>query len=71
MTSKAEEHLHGFLLEPQLTGDINDDGVINVNDFLLVLAAWGPCLESCCPADLDRNGDVGVGDFLILLGNFD
>jgi hypothetical protein len=64
-------HLRGFLLQPRPTGDLNGDGGVNVSDFLLLLAAWGPCPDACCPADLDGDDDVGIGDFLILLGSFD
>ncbi len=55
---------------PVKPGDIDGNGVVNVTDFLLLLAAWGPCLEDCCLADFDLNGDVGITDFLILLANW-
>jgi 3-phytase len=55
-----------------LRGDINGDGSVGVVDFLLLLAAWGPCPAppEACPADVDRNGVVGVSDFLILLSHW-
>jgi len=53
-----------------ILGDINGDGIVGINDFLDVLAAWGPCLEDCCPADLDLDGQVGVTDFLAVLANW-
>jgi len=46
------------------------NGVVGVNDFLDLLAAWGACTETCCLADLDLDGNVGITDFLILLGNW-
>jgi hypothetical protein len=52
---------------PVRLGDIDGNGVVNVNDFLLLLPAWGPCFEDCCLADFDLSGDVEVNDFLILL----
>lgn len=55
---------------PPCPGDINGDGVIGVNDFLSLLAAWGPCSVPCppsCPADLNGDCMVGVSDFLSLL----
>jgi hypothetical protein len=55
---------------PEAVGDIDGDGVVGVNDFLLLLAAWGPCVDECCLADLDRDGTVAVNDFLLLLGNW-
>jgi hypothetical protein len=51
-------------------GDVDGDGTVGVNDFLLLLAAWGPCPSECCPADLDRDCDVGVTDLLLLLANW-
>ncbi|MHC4080743.1 MAG: dockerin type I domain-containing protein [Planctomycetota bacterium] len=53
-------------------GDLDGDGVVGITDFLLLLAAWGPCPDppAPCPADLDGDGTVDVTDFLILLGNW-
>jgi hypothetical protein len=45
--------------------DIDGDGVVNVNDFLALLAAWGP--NPGHPADINGDGTVGVNDFLELL----
>ncbi|MHC4127703.1 MAG: right-handed parallel beta-helix repeat-containing protein [Planctomycetota bacterium] len=55
---------------PVKLGDIDGNGVANVNDFLLLLAAWGPCIADCCRADFNLDGNVGVNDFLILLANW-
>jgi hypothetical protein len=54
-------------------GDIDGNGVVDVNDFLLMLGAWGDCPDPCppsCPADIDGNCGVDVNDFLILLANW-
>ena len=48
-----------------VTGDFNGDGVVNFNDLLILLAAWGPCTG--CPEDLNSNGDVDFSDLLVLL----
>ncbi len=50
-------------------GDLDGDGVVGIDDFLLLLAAWGPCPTppALCPADLDDDGVAGITDFLILL----
>ena len=55
-----------------LLGDLDGDGVVGIQDFLLLLAAWGPCPAppDDCPADLDGDDIVGITDFLILLGNW-
>ncbi len=55
---------------PVKFGDIDGDGAVGINDFLGLLAAWGPCPKDCCLADLDIDGDVGILDFLLLLGNW-
>jgi hypothetical protein len=54
-----------ILMAPDCPGDLDGDGTVGVTDFLLILAAWGPCPG--CPEDLDGSGDVGIGDFLLLL----
>jgi len=52
--------------------DLDGDGTVGINDFLLLLAAWGPCPgpPDPCPADLDGDGTVGITDFLDLLANW-
>ncbi|MHC4081085.1 MAG: hypothetical protein ACYTFF_15765 [Planctomycetota bacterium] len=58
---------------PPIPGDLDGDGIVGINDFLLMLAVWGPCPDPCppsCPADLDSDCDVGVTDFLLLLANW-
>ncbi|MHC4774853.1 MAG: hypothetical protein ACYTBR_06250 [Planctomycetota bacterium] len=53
--------------------DLDFDGKVGVNDFLLLLAAWGDCPDPCppyCPADLDGDCQVGVTDFLFLLASW-
>jgi probable HAF family extracellular repeat protein len=63
------DQLRAFRLDPvPCTGDVDGDGVVGVNDFLMLLAAWGEC--SGCPADLDDDGIIGVNDFLELLANW-
>jgi hypothetical protein len=49
--------------------DLDMDGVVGIVDFLMLLAAWGPCPDppATCPADLDGSGDVGITDMLDLL----
>jgi hypothetical protein len=47
------------------------DGTVGVNDFLEILAQWGPCPPAqFCTADYDCSGDVGVTDFLEFLAHF-
>ena len=46
-------------------GDVDGDGTVGINDFLDLLAAWGP--NPGHPADIDDDGFVGINDFLALL----
>ena len=54
--------------DPTIPGDVNGDGVVNVNDILAVMDAWGPCIA--CPADLNGDGIVNVVDLLEVVGNW-
>ncbi|MHC4305197.1 MAG: right-handed parallel beta-helix repeat-containing protein [Planctomycetota bacterium] len=56
---------------PVKLGDIDGDGLVGINDFLVLLGTWGPCADDCCPADLDLDAEVGITDFLILLAKWD
>jgi hypothetical protein len=47
------------------SGDVNGDGVTNMQDLLQVIAAWGPC--DGCPEDLDGDGVVGPLDLQFVL----
>lgn len=44
--------------------DLDGDGVVGVNDFLMLLADWD---QTDSPADFDGDGVVGIGDVMILL----
>jgi hypothetical protein len=52
--------------------DLDGDGLVGITDFLLLIAAWGPCAGGGepCPADLDCDGGVSVTDFLVLLARW-
>ena len=60
-----------MLLSPPTPGDLDQNGVVNINDLLILLGAWGLC-DTCseCPADLDGDCVVGVVDLLALLANW-
>ena len=45
--------------------DIDGDSAVGINDFLELLAAWGP--NPGHPADINGDGTVGINDFLDLL----
>jgi hypothetical protein len=49
---------------PACPADATGDGIVDVNDFLLVLAAWD---TADLAADINDDGIVDVSDFLLLL----
>jgi hypothetical protein len=51
-----------------VVGDLTGDGVVGVQDLLVILDAWGAC--GCCAADLDGDEAVGVQDLLIILDHW-
>jgi len=57
---------------PAAPGDVNGDGVVNVDDLLAVISAWGPCPAppASCPADLDNSGAVSVDDLLLVINHW-
>jgi hypothetical protein len=65
----ASGFLNGVQLRRLTTADLDDDGMVGVDDFLAMLAGWGPCPEPC-PPDLDDDGTVDITDVLILLGEW-
>lgn len=66
-----------------VTGDVNGDGVVNVDDLLLVINHWGPCsvnasasaagvptVSTSCAADLNHDGVVNSIDLDIVTKNW-
>lgn len=51
-------------------GDMNGDAVVDVNDLLVMAAAWGPCGDEPCPADVTDDNTVGASDLLYLLASW-
>ena len=50
--------------------DFNADGVVDVQDFLVFVKAFGSVQEKDAQYDLDNDGIVGVGDFLLFASVF-
>ena len=50
-------------------GDATGDGVVDIEDILAVIEAFGPCAGACL-ADLDDNGVVNIEDLLTVVANF-
>jgi hypothetical protein len=51
-------------------GDMNADEVVNVDDLLILAAAWGPCGDEPCPADVTDDNVVDTSDLLYLLASW-
>jgi thermitase len=52
---------------PETLGDLNNDGFVNTDDLLALLADWGLTHSS---ADLNGDGSVSTADLLIMLANW-
>ncbi|MDG2423998.1 MAG: hypothetical protein P8M22_08470 [Phycisphaerales bacterium] len=51
--------------------DTNGDGLVDVNDILAVIDAWGDCVpDQDCPADVDGDDVVDVNDLLLVIGEW-
>ena len=57
--------VHGTGTPSHAPGDADGDGLVNTNDILAVLSAWGPC--DGCTEDLDGDGMVGVDEILLII----
>lgn len=51
--------------------DVTRDGVVDFDDALAVLAAFGPCGLGPCEPDADGDGTVAFGDLLAVLADWD
>jgi uncharacterized membrane protein len=62
----------GYLLTPlpPLIGDTDCSGLVDVNDLLAVLIAWGPCASAECPPDINEDQAVNVVDLAEVIANW-
>lgn len=52
-------------------GDVNSDGVVDFNDLLAILVAWGPCeAPALCATDIDGDGEIRIEDLMIVFDNW-
>jgi hypothetical protein len=57
-------------VSPRVPGDANLDGIVNIDDLLLLIGVWGPVAPGKPPADFDNNGVVNVDDLLAIIGGW-
>ena len=52
-----------------LAGDVNADGIVDVNDLVMVISNWGACPvpPTPCDADVDGDGIVDVDDLVAVI----
>jgi hypothetical protein len=64
------------LKKPQIPGDITGDGIVNIDELLMIVNFWGPCpaLPQPCDADIhpppNGNGVVNIDDLLQVINNW-
>lgn len=57
--------------QPSNPADLNNDGVVDVSDLLILLANWGQCPRNdTCIGDINGDGVVDVSDLLLLLASW-
>ena len=68
----GEPSIHGYLLHQISPGDVDLNGVVDVDDLLMLINAWGQCPAppEACPADLDGNLVVDVDDLLMVVNKW-
>jgi hypothetical protein len=52
------------------SGDVNNDGTVNVDDLLSVIHTWGPCTSCVFCADRTGNDVVDVDDLLQVINDW-
>ena len=70
-SSKHSVEIDGMAdVNPQLIGDVNGNGIVDVQDLLLLIASFGPLEVSGPLADFNGDFVVDVTDLLALVGNW-
>jgi hypothetical protein len=57
-------------VSPRIPGDVNLDGIVNLDDLLLLIGVWGPVAPGQPPADFDNNRVVNIDDLLAIIGGW-
>jgi hypothetical protein len=50
-----------------IPGDVNGDGLVNIDDIFFILGHWG---EPGGPADANEDGTVNIDDIFFVLGHW-
>jgi hypothetical protein len=64
------------LKKPQIPGDTNGDGMVNIDDLLVIINNWGQCPVPPPPCNADihpaptGNGVVDIDDLLLVINNW-
>ena len=54
--------------DPVDPNDVNGDGVVDVQDLVIVITSWGECPGGLpCPADVNDDGVVNVSDLVSVI----
>lgn len=59
-----------WLLTETCFADVDNSGVRDVGDILMLLSVWGQTDQDLCGADIDGNGIVDVSDLLVIFGSW-
>ena len=57
-------------VEPQIQGDVDVNGVVDVNDLLILISTWGPLPVAGPLADFNGDWTIDVSDLLVVIGNW-
>lgn len=55
---------------PRIPGDVDLNGLVNVDDLLLLIGGWGASVPGGPAADFDSNGMIDVDDLLSLIAHW-
>lgn len=64
VSAPATLEVQSSLCPADIAPENEPDGLVNVDDMLAVINAWGPCL---CSEDVNGNGIVDVDDLLAVI----
>lgn len=57
-------------VQPQIQGDVDINGIVDVNDLLILISNWGSLPIAGALADFNGDWIVDVSDLLVVIGNW-